>query len=105
VSKTKIDNASIGQYMSFHTFDAFYVLTCKSGKVVAKFVKPQHTNTNVNEVKSTSSQLKVEWSQTLRQFVRMRLRIKCIICIITVLLYDRAFNWLYVICQHHKNSL
>jgi hypothetical protein len=48
MSITKIDNASIGPYMSFHTFDAFSVLTCKSGKIVAKFVEPKHTNTKTS---------------------------------------------------------
>jgi hypothetical protein len=31
--------------MSYHTFDASYVLTHKFGKVVAKFVGPRHKNT------------------------------------------------------------
>jgi cell division protein FtsL len=44
VLKIKIKNASNGPYMSYHTFDASYVLTHKFGKVVAKFVGPRHKN-------------------------------------------------------------
>jgi hypothetical protein len=40
---TKI--ASSRLHMSFHTFDVSYVLTNKSGKVVAKYVGPQHKST------------------------------------------------------------
>lgn len=43
--KTKVKNASNGPYMSYHTFDASYVLTHKFSKVVAKFVGPRHKNT------------------------------------------------------------
>jgi hypothetical protein len=31
--------------MSYHTFDASYVLTQKTSKVVAKYVEPRHKNT------------------------------------------------------------
>jgi hypothetical protein len=40
--KKKIPNASNDHDMSFKTFDASYVLTNKSGKVVAKFVGGKH---------------------------------------------------------------
>jgi hypothetical protein len=40
--KKKIKNASTGPHMSFHTFDASYLLTNKYGKVVAKYVGPRH---------------------------------------------------------------
>jgi hypothetical protein len=45
VHKTNVKNASNGPYMSYHTFDASYVVTHKSGKIVAKFVGPRHKNT------------------------------------------------------------
>jgi hypothetical protein len=38
MSKKKITNASNEHNISFKTFDASYVLTNKSGKVVAKYV-------------------------------------------------------------------
>jgi hypothetical protein len=41
----KTNNASNGPYMSYHTFDASYVLSCKYGKVDAKYVGPRHKNT------------------------------------------------------------
>jgi hypothetical protein len=40
--RKKIPNASNGHAISFKTFDASYVLTSKSGKVVAKFVGGKH---------------------------------------------------------------
>jgi hypothetical protein len=40
--KKKSPNASNGHDISFKTFDASYVLTNKSGKVVAKFVGGKH---------------------------------------------------------------
>jgi hypothetical protein len=40
--KKKISNASNGHNISFKTFDASYVLTNKSGKVVAKYVGGKH---------------------------------------------------------------
>jgi hypothetical protein len=40
--KTKTPIASIEPNMSFKTFDASYVLTNKSGKVVAKYVGGKH---------------------------------------------------------------
>jgi predicted RNase H-like nuclease (RuvC/YqgF family) len=40
--KKKIPNASNEHNISFKTFDAFYVLTNKSGKVVAKYVGGKH---------------------------------------------------------------
>jgi hypothetical protein len=42
--KKKIMNASNEHDISFKTFDAFYVLTNKSGKVVAKYVGGKHTS-------------------------------------------------------------
>jgi hypothetical protein len=45
VPKIKIKNASNGPYMSYHTFDASYVLTHKSGKLVAKYIGIRHKNT------------------------------------------------------------
>ena len=40
--KKKIPNASNDHAISFKTFDASYVLTNKSGKVVAKYVGDKH---------------------------------------------------------------
>jgi hypothetical protein len=40
----KLKNASNGPYLSYHTFDASYVLTRKSNKVVTKYVGPRHKN-------------------------------------------------------------
>jgi hypothetical protein len=40
--KKIIPNASNRHNISFKTFDAFYVLTYKSGKVVAKYVGGKH---------------------------------------------------------------
>jgi hypothetical protein len=40
--KKKIPNASNEHNISFKTFDASYVLTNKSGKVVAKYVGGKH---------------------------------------------------------------
>jgi hypothetical protein len=40
--KKKIDNASNEHSISFKTFDASFVLTNKSGKVVAKYVGGKH---------------------------------------------------------------
>jgi hypothetical protein len=40
--KKKIENASNEHNISFNTFDASYVLTNKSGKVVAKYVRGKH---------------------------------------------------------------
>jgi hypothetical protein len=40
--KKKIVNASNEHSISFKTFDAFFVLTNKSGKVVAKYVGGKH---------------------------------------------------------------
>jgi hypothetical protein len=40
--KKKIPNASNEHNISFKTFDAYYVLTNKSGKVVAKYVGGKH---------------------------------------------------------------
>jgi hypothetical protein len=40
--KKKIVNASNDHSISFKTFDASYVLTNKSGKVVAKYVGGKH---------------------------------------------------------------
>jgi hypothetical protein len=40
--KKKIPNASNGHDISFKTFDASYVLTNKSGKIVAKYVGGKH---------------------------------------------------------------
>jgi hypothetical protein len=45
VPKTKIKSASNGPYFSYHTFDATYVLTHKSSKLVAQYVGPRHKNT------------------------------------------------------------
>jgi hypothetical protein len=42
--KKKIPNESNEQNISFKTFDASYVLTNKSGKVVAKYVGGKHKN-------------------------------------------------------------
>jgi hypothetical protein len=42
--KRKIPNASNEHNISFKTFDASYVLTNKSGKVVAKYVGGKHKN-------------------------------------------------------------
>jgi hypothetical protein len=42
MSKKKIPNASNDHNISFKTFDASYVLTNKSGKVVAKYVGGKH---------------------------------------------------------------
>jgi hypothetical protein len=42
MAKKKIPNASIEHNISFKTFDASYVLTNKSGKVVAKYVGGKH---------------------------------------------------------------
>jgi hypothetical protein len=39
-------NASNGPYMSYHTFDASYVLSHKFGKDVVKYVGPRHKNTS-----------------------------------------------------------
>jgi hypothetical protein len=44
--KEKNKNASTGPHMYFHPFDASYVLTSKSGKVVAKYVGPRHKSLN-----------------------------------------------------------
>jgi hypothetical protein len=44
--KKKIHNASNEHNISFKTFDASYVLTNKSGKVVAKYVGGKHTSPN-----------------------------------------------------------
>jgi hypothetical protein len=44
--KKKIPNASNDNYISFKTFDASYVLTNKSGKVVAKYVGGKHKSPN-----------------------------------------------------------
>jgi hypothetical protein len=41
----KVKNASNDPFMSYHTFDASYVLTRKSSKVIAKYVGPRHKNT------------------------------------------------------------
>jgi hypothetical protein len=38
MSKKIVKDVSTGPYMSFDTFEASYVLTSKSGKVVAKYV-------------------------------------------------------------------
>jgi hypothetical protein len=40
--KKKIPNASNEHNISFKTFDASYVLTNESGKVVAKYVEGEH---------------------------------------------------------------
>jgi hypothetical protein len=40
--KKKIPNASNEHNISFRTFDASYVLTNKSGKVVSKYVEGKH---------------------------------------------------------------
>jgi hypothetical protein len=45
VPNVKTNNATNGVYMSYHTFDASYVLSHKNGKVVAKYVGPWHKNT------------------------------------------------------------
>jgi hypothetical protein len=42
MSKKKIVNASNEHNISFKTFDASFVLTNKSGKVVAKYVGDKH---------------------------------------------------------------
>jgi 3D (Asp-Asp-Asp) domain-containing protein len=42
MSKNKTPTASIEPNMSFKTFDASYILTNKSGKVVAKYVGGKH---------------------------------------------------------------
>jgi hypothetical protein len=44
--KNKIPNASNDHNISFKTFDASYVLTNKSGKVVAKYVGGKHKSPN-----------------------------------------------------------
>jgi hypothetical protein len=43
--KKKIDDASNEHSISFKTFDASYVLTNKSGKIVAKYVGSKHKST------------------------------------------------------------
>jgi hypothetical protein len=42
--KNKVKNAPTGSHLSFHTFDVSYVLTNKSGKVVAKYVRSRHNH-------------------------------------------------------------
>jgi hypothetical protein len=42
IPKRKIANASNEHNFSFNTFDASFVLTNKSGKVVAKYVRGKH---------------------------------------------------------------
>jgi hypothetical protein len=44
IPKKKIPNASNEHNISFKTFDASYVLTNKSGKVVAKYVGGKHNS-------------------------------------------------------------
>jgi hypothetical protein len=44
--KKKIVDASNEPSLSFKTFDAFFVLTNKSGKVVAKYVGDKHKSLN-----------------------------------------------------------
>jgi hypothetical protein len=45
VSKIKKKSASNGPYLSYHTFDATYVLTRKSGMVIVQYIGPRHKNT------------------------------------------------------------
>jgi hypothetical protein len=42
--KNKIIDASTGPHLLFKTFDASYMLTNKSGKVVAKYVGSRHNS-------------------------------------------------------------
>jgi rhodanese-related sulfurtransferase len=44
VNVPKMSNASNGSSILYHTFDASYVLHCKSGKAVATHVSPRHKN-------------------------------------------------------------
>jgi hypothetical protein len=44
ISVPKKRNASTDPPISYHTFDASYILHCKSGKVVATYVGPRHKN-------------------------------------------------------------
>jgi hypothetical protein len=46
IPKKKIPSASNEHNISFKTFDASYVLTNKSGKVVAKYVEGKHKSPN-----------------------------------------------------------
>jgi hypothetical protein len=47
VPKIKTKNASNGHYMSYHTFNASYVLSRKYAKVVAKYIRPRHKKKNL----------------------------------------------------------
>jgi hypothetical protein len=47
LSKKKTPKASNDHNVSFKTFDAFYVLTNKSGKVVAKYVGGKHKGSKI----------------------------------------------------------
>ena len=42
VPNAKKKNASNGPFVSYHTFDASYGLSCKFGKIVATHVGPRH---------------------------------------------------------------
>jgi hypothetical protein len=44
--KNRVKNALNGPLLSFHTFDASYVLTNKSSKIVVKYVGPRHKSSN-----------------------------------------------------------
>ena len=50
IPKKNIPNASDEHTISFKTFDASYVLTNKSGKVVAKFVGGKHKSWSQNRL-------------------------------------------------------
>jgi hypothetical protein len=44
INVTKNNNASNGPFISYHTFDVSYVMSCKYGKVIATHVGPRHKN-------------------------------------------------------------
>jgi hypothetical protein len=46
MSHVKTSNTSNGPFMSYHTFDISYVLSRKYDKVISKYVRPRHRNTN-----------------------------------------------------------
>jgi hypothetical protein len=50
--KNKVKNAPTGSHLSFHTFDVSYVLTNKSGKVVAKYVRSRHKSPTQSPIHS-----------------------------------------------------
>jgi hypothetical protein len=81
--KNKIENASNEHNISFKTFDASYVLTNKSGKVVAKYVGGKHKSPKtvidphlVNLIRENPRYTKMTPKEILGKFVSGHMMVK-----------------------------